>query len=134
MLSLPASTIQGLWQFARYGIVGLFANGLGYGLYLLLTYAGLGHKSAMTTIFVLVVTSGFWGNKRITFRHRGDLAFSYVRYWAVYLACYCINWTVMYTSVDVAGFRHQFVQLALIFIDAPLLFLAQKFWVFSRRP
>ena len=43
-------------QFIRYATVGLAANGVGYILYLALTWAGMGHKTAMTLLYVVGVS------------------------------------------------------------------------------
>ena len=41
-------------QLSRYAIVGLASNAVGYLLYLLLTYAGIGHKSAQRLAFYIL--------------------------------------------------------------------------------
>ena len=118
------------FQFAKYAIVGLSANALGYASYLLITWLGVGHKTAMTGIYVVTITMSYLGNKNITFSHQGEIGSTYFKYWIVYCGCYVFNLCTMYMAVDLAGLRHQYVQLALIFFDAPILFLLQKWWVF----
>ena len=117
-------------QFAKYAIIGLTANALGYVSYLLITWLGVGHKTAMTGIYVVTITMSYLGNKKITFSHQGEIGSTYFKYWIVYFGCYVFNFCTMYIVVDLAGYRHQYVQLGLILFDAPILFLLQKLWVF----
>ena len=119
-------------QLAKYACMGLLVNSVAYGVYLLLTWIGMGHKTVMTIVFVGAVTSSYLANKRFTFRHPGDLTRTYAKFWIMYGGCYLFNLTTMYVASDVLGYKHQFVQLALIFFDAPVLFLIQKLWVFGR--
>lgn len=121
-------------QFIKYACIGLSTNGVAYALYLFVTWAGIGHKTAMTAIFAIVTTLGYLGNRKITFSHQGQVSISYAKYWATYVGCYFFNLGVMYVAVDLFKFMHQLVQLALIFFDAPVLFLLQKFWVFRAPP
>ncbi len=117
-------------QFFKYASVGLFVNVFAYGSYLLITGHGVGHKLAMTGIFVFAVTASYFMNKKFTFRHDGGFKITYIKFWVVYGGCYAFNFCVMYMTVDVFGFKHQWVQLGLIVFDAPVVFLLQKLVVF----
>lgn len=121
-----------LEQFLRYASVGLLVNIFAYGAYLLITSEGMGHKTAMTLVFVVAVTASYLGQKKITFRHRGEYRRTYTKFWVVFGSCYVFNFCVMYVAVDILGFVHQFVQLGLIFFDAPVVFMLQKFLVFQQ--
>lgn len=117
-------------QFARFSIVGIVSNILLYLLYLLSTYAGLGHKAAMTIMYVLGVLMTFAFNRTWSFSHRGLIGEGLVRYLFVYLLGYLANWIVLYVLVDHAHWPHQWVQAVMVVIIAGALFLSQKFWVF----
>lgn len=117
-------------QFTKYAFVGLLVNAVAYSIYLLITWQGVGHKTAMTGIFIFAVSASFIGNKKLTFGHEGAYRRTYARFWAVYGGCYVFNYCTMYAAVDLAGYRHQLVQLGLIVFDAPVVFLLQKFVVF----
>jgi putative flippase GtrA len=117
-------------QFLKYAGVGLFVNVFAYGAYLLITWQGGGHKWTMTVVFVFAVTVSYLANKKFTFRHDGDYRKTYSKFWIVYGGCYAFNFSVMYMSVDMFGFKHQLVQLGLIVFDAPVIFLLQKLVVF----
>lgn len=117
-------------QFTKYAFVGLFVNAVAYSVYLLITWQGVGHKTAMTGIFIFAVSASFMGNKKLTFGHEGAYRKTYARFWAVYGGCYVFNYCTMYVAVDLSGYKHQLVQLGLIVFDAPVVFLLQKFVVF----
>ena len=119
-----------LGQLLRYGIVGLAANSLGYGLYIGLTYAGFGPKLAMSLLYVLGMLQTFVFNKRWSFRHEGMHGQPFIRYIVTYGIGYLINLLVLFFLVDRLGFPHQIVQAVLIVIIALFLFMLQKFWVF----
>lgn len=118
--------IQGL----RYIIVGLASNAAIYFLYLVLTSLGLGHKLAMSLLYVLGTLQTFVFNKRWTFSHRGDVRNCSVRYFIAYATGYVLNLALLHVFVDRLGLPHQVVQGIAIIVIAVILFLAQKYWVF----
>lgn len=118
-------------QFIKYGIVGIVSNLTGYVAYLLLTYLGTTPKITMSMLYAVGATIGYWGNRNLTFKHRGSLLGSGIRYIITYLMGYIINLTILITMVDQLGYTHQFVQAVAILIVAAFLFFALKFFVFS---
>ncbi len=117
-------------QSLRFVIVGLASNLFLYLIYLGLTAMGLGHKSAMTLLYLIGTLQTFIFNKRWTFSHHGNIQNSMLRYLAVYGVCYLINLALLYTFVDRLGWSHARIQGFAILTIAILLFLAQKYWVF----
>ena len=117
-------------QFLRYALVGLGSNLILYLAYLLLTSFGLGHKSAMTILYVIGVAQTFLFNRTWSFRHQGGLHGSFARYVAAYAFGYLLNLAVLWIAVDRMGLPHQIVQGIMILTLAVMLFLLQKFWVF----
>ena len=118
-------------QFLRYAIVGLVSNLLLYLGYLLLTTWGMGYKSAMTLTYALGVAQTFLFNRSWAFRHQGVFHSTFVRYVASYAFGYALNFAVLWLAVDKLGQPHQIVQGVMIFVLAVLLFILQKYWVFS---
>lgn len=123
-----------LRQLVRYGVVGIASNGVLYLLYLLLTQQGMGHKLAMSTVFVIGVLQTFVFNRRWTFEHGGGIGGPFARYAASYAIAYGANLAALAVLVDGAGLPHQGVQAAMILCNAALLFLLQKYWVFRTVP
>jgi putative flippase GtrA len=117
-------------QGARFVIVGLASNFVLYLLYLLMTALGVGYKIAMTLAYVTGTLQTFVLNARWTFERRGTRA-SMVKYGLAYGACYLVNVLALIVFVDRIGLPHQIVQGAMILVIAVVMFLLQKFWVFT---
>ncbi len=126
MRPLPASIPQAL----RFLMVGLASNTLLYVLYLMLTFAGVGYKFAMTLLFAAGAVQTFMFNKQWTFSHRGFFQVTFYKYVAVYSLAYLLNLMVLLILVDKLRYPHQAVQAMTIIILALMLFLLQKYWVF----
>ena len=118
-------------QLFRYGLVGLTSNAFGFLLYLVLTYAGMGHKTAMSLLYGVGVLQTFYFNRRWTFGHNGPNSTAFARYVVTYAVGYLVNLVVLIMLVDRWGYPHQWVQAAMIFILAAFLFAAQRYWVFT---
>jgi putative flippase GtrA len=117
-------------QFIRYATVGLISNTVGFVIYLVLTTAGMEHKTAMTLLYAIGVAQTFLFNKRWSFRHGGMHGPTFVRYCLSYGLGYVINLLVLIVLVDRLGYPHEVVQGVMVLSLAVMLFLLQKFWVF----
>ena len=118
------------WQLFRYAAVGIGSNVVLYLAYLLITSLGIGHKTAMTLLYVVGILQTFLLNRRWTFNHNGKVHSTFIRYVITYAMGYLINLIALYILVDRYGLPHQVMQGILIFTVAVFLFLLQKFWVF----
>ena len=119
-------------QFSRYALVGLASNFIGYLLYLLLTYFGLGPKSTMTLLYVVGVVQTFYFNRGWSFGHQGSSQGAFLRYVVAYALGYLLNFGLLWFAVDHLQLAHQIVQAAAIFIVATFLFLMHRYWVFPQ--
>ncbi len=117
-------------QLMRYGVVGVLSNGIGYLLYLLLTWLGMEYRMAVTVLFAVGVVQTFFFNKSWSFGHTGGTKAAMLRYWAVYGAAYFLNVTALTALVEFVGLPHQIAQAILVFLIAGLIFLALRLWVF----
>ncbi|BCG64778.1 MAG: hypothetical protein methR_P2570 [Methyloprofundus sp.] len=118
-------------QFIKYVVIGLASNGILYGAYLGLTAYGLGHKTAMTLLYVIGVLQTFVFNKKWTFSHQGAVSGTLIRYILSYALGYILNLLALYYFVDQLLFPHQIIQGGMIILNALILFILQKFWVFK---
>jgi len=84
-----------LWQLIRYGIVGVTTNILGYGVFLLVTSFGVDPKSTMSSFYVLGAVLGFFGNKKLTFSHTGNLYGSIFRYIIAHTIGFTLNFMLL---------------------------------------
>lgn len=119
-------------QFIRYALVGLASNVINYFLYLLITWLGVGPKTAMSWLYMLGVLQTFFFNKRWSFRFTGAGSPALVRYATVYALGYVTNFLALMLLVDQAGLPHQLVQGMMILVVAAMLFIAQRYWVFPQ--
>lgn len=117
-------------QFLRFATVGVISNVLLFLAYLALTKLGMGHKVAMSILYLIGIMQTFVFNKRWSFKYQGTVSTALIRYWIVYASGYFLNLFVLMILVDQLGFPHQLVQGVMILVLAILIFLAQKFWVF----
>lgn len=118
-------------QALRYFVVGICANLGLYGLYLLITFSGAGHKITMTVLYWLGVLLTFIFNRNWTFSHQGRIPRAFIAYAGIYAFGYLINFAGLYFLVDRLGYRHEWVQGGLVFLVAAVLFMLQKFFVFK---
>lgn len=121
-------------QLMRYGIVGLLSNGAAYVSYLVISALGDNPILAMTAVYLVAATIGFFGNRRLTFNHQGGLLGAAGRYVIAHSVGYAFNLALLVVFVDVLGYPHALVQAAAILIVAVYLFLAFRFFVFKPIP
>ena len=119
-------------QLARYAFVGIVSNLAGYLVYFLVTYLGATPKITMTILYAVGAVIGYIGNRNFTFAHQGSLLGSGVRYFIAHFFGYFINLVILIIFVDQLGYAHQWVQAVAIFVVAAFLFIAFKFFVFTK--
>ncbi len=117
-------------QFTRYVIVGLVSNAILYLGYLALTAFGMGHKLAMTVLYLLGGCQTFFFNRSWSFQDSGRIQGAFVKYATVYGTGYTINWSLLWWFVDKLGLPHQVIQGILIFVVAGFIFFSLRYWVF----
>lgn len=123
-----------LRQAFRFAIVGILSNAVGFGWYVLLTWLGLGPKTAMSLLFFIGTLQTFIFNKRWSFEHEGRSSRVVLRYLAAYGIGYLINLAALIVLVEHARYPHHLVQGVMIIVVAIITFLLQKFWVFQQLP
>lgn len=118
-------------QFIRYATVGLVSNVIGFLLYLVLTYAGMEHKLAMTLVYGVGVAQTFFFNKRWAFSYQGMSHTAFLRYVIAYVLGYALNFVMLWLAVDQFHLPHQWVQAVAIVVVAFSLFVLHRYWVFA---
>ena len=120
-------------QVIRFGLVGLVSNALIYLIYIIITHVGVEPKKAMTVTYIVGVAIGFFGNRTWTFNHGGKLPSAALRYLIAHFFGYLLNLFILFLFVDLQGYTHQLVQAVAILVVAGYLFLASKYFVFSKK-
>jgi len=110
--------------------VGVGSNLMLYMSYLILTWLGIGHKSAMSGLYLIGMAQIFFLNKTWTFAYRGNMFRTLGRFFVAYAFGYLVNLWMLRFIADELGFPHQFVHGFAIPTVAVTLFLIQRYWVF----
>lgn len=124
---------RSLKSVVLYGIIGMVSNLVGYAAYLALTHAGSDPKLAMSLLYAIACGIGFFGNRRWTFGHEGNVLASALRFLAAHLMGYLMNLSILVVFVDRLGYPHQAVQAVAIFAVAAFLYVAFRWFVFPRQ-
>lgn len=118
-------------QAVRFVIVGLKSNAIYYMLYVLLSLAGVGSKTAVVIVFVFGMVYAFWFNKAFVFRSRDALNWQFARYMSVYIFALALNLVLLELATTSLGFSHFVVQAVLGVVIAIPIFFLLKYFVFS---
>ncbi len=121
-------------RLIRYGLVGAASNLAGYLVYLALTGLGAPPKVTMTLLYGVGAAVGYFGQRNVTFSHKGSVLGSGVRYLLAHTCGYAINLGILITFVDRMGYPHQWVQAFAIFVVAAFLFVTFRYFVFPEVP
>jgi len=112
----------------RYLIVGALNNLIGYAIYLLLTWAWLGPKSAAGLTYLIAGMLGFYTHSKFSFAYNGRRLASIFRYVVAHCIGYGVNVGLLYFFVDLLAYPHQLIQIiAVISVSGLLLFLFRYF-------
>ena len=123
-----------LGQMARYGMVGLLNNLLGYLIYLLITWLWLDPKVAVTLMYPIGAVTAYFGHSRYSFTYSGRTSQGIARYALAHLIGYGVNVSMLYVLSDRLGYPHQLVQAAAIVVVAGILYLLLRYFVFPTGP
>lgn len=122
-----------LRQVIRYGVVGVLNNLLGYLIYLLVTWLWLDPKVAITLMYPVGALTAYFGHARYSFGYQGRASSGLIRYTIAHLIGYSVNVGMLYFLSDLAGFPHQLVQAAAVFVVGGILYLLMRYFVFPRK-
>ncbi|MEZ0262959.1 MAG: GtrA family protein [Alphaproteobacteria bacterium] len=118
-------------QLFRFALVGVIVNAALYGIYLALTYFGMGPKTAATLTYVLGLYVNFLAHKKITFINASSARRQWAPFIVLSLLVYAVNIGGLYLLVDKVGFPHQAVQAFMIVLCAAISFVLQKTIIFK---
>lgn len=118
-------------ELIRYSAVGVATNVFGFLLYVLFTALGISPVLYISISYPIHIILAFYLNKKWSFTHEGHITASAVRYLVSYFGCYLLNVAALKYFYGYWGFSHVIVQAVAGMILVPLLFVTQKFWVFT---
>ncbi len=117
-------------QVSLYGVVGVANNLLGYLLYIALTHLGMEYKTAMSLLYIVGVAISFSANRKIVFKHTGNIHKAVLKFCLAHILGYTLNFCLLSFFANKMGYPHELVQAAAIFIVAGFLFIFMRFFVF----
>jgi len=120
-------------RLVRYALIGVVTNCAGYSVYLLVTWLGVGPKIAMTALYVVGASLGYFGNRQWAFRYSGSVGRSSLLYLVFHAGGYLLNYLMLHIFADDLGFPHQIVQAVAVVLVAAYLFFAFNSFVFKTR-
>ncbi|MDN4641424.1 GtrA family protein [Agreia sp. PsM10] len=122
-----------LWRskVVRFGALGVANNLLAYGLFAVMTIAGVPAIAAASITYALGMIVSYVGNRSFTFAHAGSARRSVVRFLVVNAVGYGINVAILAIFVEHLEFDPLLVQLAAIVLVAGFIFVSMRFWVFA---
>lgn len=120
------------FEVMRFGVTGIVMNILLYLVYLGLTHAGLGPKTAATLVYILGTFTNFVAQKFLTFRNKAPAGPQFPRFAALFLLGYLVVIAGQYVLVDILHYPHEWVQAGLIIAVPVMSYVLQKIWVFRQ--
>jgi putative flippase GtrA len=115
----------------KFILVGLVYNLIGYLLYLGITFLGAKPQYAVIFLFVINLTMGYFGHRKVSFESNNDVVKSSMSYLLTYIVALGINLGLLTLFVDQLRFPHQLVQATCIVVIACFSFLSLKYLVFK---
>lgn len=122
-----------LWRskVVRFGALGVANNLLAYGIFAVMTLAGVPAIAAASLTYVLGMVVSYLGNRSFTFAHAGSARRSLMRFLIVNAVGYGINVAILAVFVEHLGFDPLIVQFAAIVVVAGFIFVSMRYWVFA---
>lgn len=141
MLKIPISEekVTVLYQFIKFGLVGVSNTVISYVVYIAGIYVGLHYFWANVLGFIISVLNSFYWNNKYVFT-RGDdekrnLLKALVKTFISYGSTGIILATVLlYLWVDIVGLSEYIAPLINLIITIPLNFILNKLWAFREEP
>lgn len=117
-------------KLARFIVIGLLNNLVGYGAFVVLSLLGVEAIPAMTVAYGIGMVISFVGNRKWTFGHRGSLGPTLVRFAVANLVGYGVNYGLLWLFVGSLGLPQIPVQFFATGCVALCTFLMMRLWVF----
>lgn len=127
-----------LFQFVKFGVVGLSNTLISYVVYVVFVALGIHYLVAsLVGFFASVINAYYWNNKYVFQSEQGEQRV----WWKAFLktvASYAgtglvLNNILLILWVEVAGLPEMLGPIVNLFITIPLNFLLNKYWAFKKR-
>ena len=127
-----------LWQFIKFGIVGLSNTIISLGVYELCLYLGVHYLLADPIGLVISVINAYYWNNRVVFGDGHKKPFAqhvrmYLKSLAAYGGTFVINLLLLVLWVEVVGIPEWLAPFLNLAITIPVNFLVNKYWTFRQK-
>lgn len=116
-------------QIAKFVVVGLINTIVGYSLYALFIYFGLGYAYALSIATILGVLFNFQTIGRLVFESSNNTLL--IKFIGVYIIVFCVNLALINGMIRF-GLNPYSAGAVALFPSATLSFLLNKYFVFNR--
>ncbi|WP_420791187.1 GtrA family protein [Enterovibrio gelatinilyticus] len=120
-------------QFLKFAVVGISSNALIFVLYVSIVHFGGTPKITMTILYVLSVVFSFLANAAWTFEYENNKKSALPRYIVSHMIGYGVNFMLLSIFVDLLHYDHRYIQAVSIVLVALILFLLNKYFVFTSK-
>ena len=129
---------SGVYQFVKFGLVGISNTLIAYATYSLCVYIGFHYLIANALgFFISVLNAYYWSDRFVFKKGKGEsrsairtLAKTYIAYGSTGLLLASI---LLYLYVDKLYISEYIAQLLVLVITIPLNFIINKFWSFKTK-
>ena len=130
--------INSLWQFVKFGLVGVSNTLIAYVVYSVCVFWGVHYLVANAIgFFISVLNAYFWSDRFVFKKEEGEsrnalwtLAQTYIAYGSTGLLLASI---LLYLYVDKLHISEYIAQLLVLVVTIPLNFIINKFWSFKTK-
>ena len=127
-----------LWQFIKFGIVGLSNTIISLGVYEVCLYLGVRYLPADALGLVISVINAYYWNNRVVFgdgqkKPFGQHVRMYFKSLAAYGGAFVLNQLLLVLWVEIVGVPEWLAPFINLVITIPLNFLVNKYWTFRKK-
>ena len=132
MKKIPDGFWSFIWQFLKFGIVGVSNTLIGLAIYYALVFFGVHYLIANTIAFVLSVLNAYYWNKKFVFRTKEHgKNRQLVRIYLAYGFTFLLGSGLLFLQVNIIDVSEWLAPLVNLCVTIPLNFLLNRFWVFK---
>ena len=127
-----------LWQFIKFGIVGLGNTIISLGVYEVCLYLGMHYLPADALGLVISVINAYYWNNRCVFgdgqkKPFGEHVRMYFRSLTAYGGAFVLDSLLLMLWVEIVGLPEVIAPVLNLCITIPLNFLVNKYWTFRKQ-
>jgi len=125
----------GLYEFFKFGIVGLSGAVLNLMVFYLMTrFLGVHYMGSAVVAFVLAATSNYLLNKVWTFNEKigHKIARKFVQFFVVSIVTLGINLGILFALVENVGIHYMLAQAIAILLSMIFNYVGNKIWTFRK--